>query len=81
MSIFYPKKKTITNFLNSLNIYRYILVRKKIYKLTNCVAHSLEHQRMLLYPILPSQKATLSIIPYHFIIHPTSKNSIILLFH
>ena len=37
--------------------------------------------KMLFYHILPSQKATLSIIPYHFTIHPTSKNSIILLFH
>ena len=40
-----------------------------------------QHWRMLFYPILPSQKTTLSIISYHFTIHPTSKNSIILLFH
>ena len=31
--------------------------------------------------ILPFQKATLSIIPYHFTIHPTSQNSIILPFY
>ena len=31
---------------------------------------------MLSHPILSSQKATLSIIPYHFTIHPTSQNSI-----
>ena len=30
------------------------------------------HPGMLSHPILPSQKATLSIIPYHFTIHPTS---------
>ena len=39
---------------------------------------SLEHPQpeMPSYPILPSQKATLPIIPYHFSIHPTSQNSI-----
>ena len=31
---------------------------------------------MLCYFILPSQKATLLLIPYHFTIPPTSKNSI-----
>ena len=38
----------------------------------------LEHLQLVLpsYPNLPSQKATLSIIPYHFTTHPTSQNSI-----
>ena len=43
-----------------------------------------QHQRMPSYSILPSQKATLLFIPYHFTIPPTSKNSIfikILLFN
>ena len=31
------------------------------------------HQEIVSYPILPSQKATLSIIPYHFTIFPTSQ--------
>ena len=31
---------------------------------------------MLSYIFLPSQKATLLLIPYHFTIPPTSKNSI-----
>ena len=36
---------------------------------------------MLCYFLLPSQKATLLLIPYHFTIPPTSKNSIFLLFN
>ena len=35
-----------------------------------------QHQRMPSYFILPSQKATLLLIPYHFTIPPTSQNSI-----
>ena len=35
-----------------------------------------QHQRMLCYSILPSEKVTLLLIPYHFTIPPTSKNSI-----
>ena len=31
------------------------------------------HPEMPSYPILPSQKTTLSIIQYHFTIHPTSQ--------
>ena len=31
------------------------------------------HKRMLLYPILPSQKVTLSIIQYYFTIYPASQ--------
>ena len=33
------------------------------------------HPKIASYPILPFQKATLSIISYHFTIHPTSQNS------
>jgi len=39
------------------------------------------HWELQFYSILPSQKATLSLIPYHFTIPPTSQNSIILLFY
>ena len=35
-----------------------------------------QHQEMLCYIFLPSQKATLLLIPYHFTISSTSKNSI-----
>ena len=35
-----------------------------------------QHQRMPSYSILPSQKATLLLIPYYFTISPTSQNSI-----
>ena len=35
-----------------------------------------QHQRMLCYSILPFEKVTLLLIPYHFTIPPTSKNSI-----
>jgi len=40
----------------------------------------LEHSHLekLSYSILPSQKATLSFIPYNFITHPTSQ---LLFFH
>ena len=43
-----------------------------------------QHQRMPSFFFLPSQKATLLLIPYYFTIPPTSKNSIfikILLFN
>ena len=33
------------------------------------------HPKIASYPILPFQKVTLSIISYHFTIHPTSQNS------
>ena len=42
-----------------------------LYGMLSLLEHS--HQRMLLYPILPSQKVTLLIIQYHFPIHPTSQ--------
>ena len=43
-----------------------------------CVYQLLEHQhqKILSYSILPSQKVTLLFIPYHFTIPPASQNSI-----
>ena len=54
-----------------------VFLSKLIFK-TMLYIHFLEHQhqRTLSYFFLPSQKAPLLLIPYHFTIPPTSKNSI-----
>ena len=55
----------------------YILILPNDNKELQRVEH--QHWRMLLYPILSSQKITLSIIPYYFTIHHIFKNSLIFL--
>ena len=46
----------------------------KFFAHTNVDALEHSHPKILSHPILPSQKVTLSIIPYHFIILSASQH-------